>query len=311
MKNNNNDLVTIAVPTYNRLETLKRTLKSIQAQTYTNIEILISDNCSKGEEIQKYLVDFSKSEPRCTVYFQEKNIGSINNFNFLKEKRNGSYFMWLADDDFIAPNYIESCVNFFKSNEDYVLVGGNVSYIRPDNTLSTVEKTIIENDCAKERVLNYYKNVDDNGIFYGLYRSHVLNNINMLPLLGGDLFFIAEVAFQGKISTTSETWIHREASRLFIKKPWKNQCKSVGLPFYAKHVPWHWVALENCYAIKNSKMISNNLTNNNDLGNDIFHLILKKHIYSGFSLRKRIIAKISMFHYENFIEKKRHQKPAS
>ena len=44
-------LVTVGIPTYNRPEGLERTLACITQQTYPNLEIIISDNCSPGPEV--------------------------------------------------------------------------------------------------------------------------------------------------------------------------------------------------------------------------------------------------------------------
>ncbi|MBU4370171.1 glycosyltransferase [Patescibacteria group bacterium] len=50
MNNNNQQLVSVGIPTYNRPESLRRTLECITSQTYKNLEIIISDNCSPNQE---------------------------------------------------------------------------------------------------------------------------------------------------------------------------------------------------------------------------------------------------------------------
>ena len=53
---NKHPLVSVGIPTYNRPKGLKRLLKQIQNQTYKNIEIIVSDNCSENEKKLKKLL---------------------------------------------------------------------------------------------------------------------------------------------------------------------------------------------------------------------------------------------------------------
>lgn len=64
-------LVSIGIPTYNRSEGLKRPLNCVVNQTYKNLEIIISDNCSSNAVIQKVILNFAKIE-EC-VNFLEQN----------------------------------------------------------------------------------------------------------------------------------------------------------------------------------------------------------------------------------------------
>lgn len=101
-------LVTIAIPTYNRADVhLKDALASALKQTYQNIEIIVSDNCSTdGTEI------FMRglSDRRIRYYRRDKNIGPNNNFNFCLEQAKGAYFLLLPDDDLIDEDFVESCM---------------------------------------------------------------------------------------------------------------------------------------------------------------------------------------------------------
>jgi len=101
-------LITIAIPTYNRADKfLKDTLKCALNQTYQNIEILVSDNCSTDntEELVR-----SFEDPRLTYYKQQENLGSYGNMNFLLKKAKGHYFHMYHDDDRIDLDFIESCM---------------------------------------------------------------------------------------------------------------------------------------------------------------------------------------------------------
>ncbi|GJM30953.1 MAG: hypothetical protein DHS20C17_35880 [Cyclobacteriaceae bacterium] len=84
MFNPEKPLVTIAIPTYNRADTyLKHTLQSAKDQSYQNVEIIVSDNCSI-DQTEKVVKEFD--DPRIRYVKHSQNIGHYNNFKFCIEQ---------------------------------------------------------------------------------------------------------------------------------------------------------------------------------------------------------------------------------
>lgn len=107
-------LVSIGIPTYNRAASfLAETLESALDQTYSNIEIIVSDNCS--EDHTEDLVN-SLSDPRIRYFKQEENIGSFRNNNFCLQQAQGEYFLLLHDDDLIDVDFLETCLLAVREN---------------------------------------------------------------------------------------------------------------------------------------------------------------------------------------------------
>ena len=101
-------LVTIGMPTCNRAGSyLRQSLESAVNQTYPNIEIVVSDNCSTDdtEAVVKKIKD-----SRIRYFKQTENIGPYKNFNFCLQQANGKYFLILSDDDLIDPDFINVCL---------------------------------------------------------------------------------------------------------------------------------------------------------------------------------------------------------
>ena len=101
-------LVSIGIPTYNRADGyLRNALESALAQTYDNIEVIVSDNCSTDdtEDLIK-----SYTDKRIRYFRQENNLGVEGNFNYCVEQARGEYFLLLCDDDLIDPDFVETCV---------------------------------------------------------------------------------------------------------------------------------------------------------------------------------------------------------
>jgi glycosyltransferase involved in cell wall biosynthesis len=106
-------LVTIGITTYNRADYLKQALQSATAQTYPNLEVIVSDNCSTdttGAVIEGF------ADPRIRYVRQAVNIGPQNNYNFCLSQARGAYFLLLHDDDLIDPDFIDVCVDAVNGN---------------------------------------------------------------------------------------------------------------------------------------------------------------------------------------------------
>ena len=101
-------LVTIAIPTYNRANGyLRNAIECALRQTYQNVEIVVSDNCS-SDNTEDVVKGFS--DQRVRYFRQQVNIGANNNFNFCLERANGKYLLLLHDDDLIDDDFIEVCM---------------------------------------------------------------------------------------------------------------------------------------------------------------------------------------------------------
>ena len=110
-------LVSVGIPTYNRPEGLRRTLECITRQTYKNLEIIVSDNCSPVSQTEEVVRESIAKDSRIHYFRQQKNMGPTFNFKFVLEKATGEYFMWAADDDEWESFFIEKCLDEFRRIE--------------------------------------------------------------------------------------------------------------------------------------------------------------------------------------------------
>ena len=141
-------LVTIGIPTYNRADTyLKEAIESALNQTYPNLEIIISDNCS-GDDTGLIVESFN--DPRIKYYRHNKNIGANNNFNFSLQKATGIFFLLLHDDDLIDEDFVETCMDVGKDRIDIGIIRTGTRVIDSEGnvlneTLNTVDGLSTEN----------------------------------------------------------------------------------------------------------------------------------------------------------------------
>jgi glycosyltransferase involved in cell wall biosynthesis len=102
-------LVTIAIPTYNRAESyFPVAFRSALSQTYSNLDIVVSDNCS-SDRTQAMVRDIK--DPRVRYFRHDPGIGQKNNYNFCFEQATGSYVLLLHDDDVIDCDFVSSCMD--------------------------------------------------------------------------------------------------------------------------------------------------------------------------------------------------------
>ena len=108
-----NYLLTIAIPTYNRKELLKRALNSIIPQLNSQIEVLVSDNASDDgtdEMITEYY-------PMVRYIKNAKNMGWDYNFLQCYREAKGEYVIILGSDDRIATGCIDYLTDFLEGND--------------------------------------------------------------------------------------------------------------------------------------------------------------------------------------------------
>lgn len=112
-------LVSVGLMTYQRPKEFIRSFKSIVGQTYQNLEIIVSENYSPGFDEKAALVKKTLKKDKRISYFQHKpNKGIYFNINFVLKKATGKYFMWAADDDYWAPEYIAKLVRELENHPE-------------------------------------------------------------------------------------------------------------------------------------------------------------------------------------------------
>jgi glycosyltransferase involved in cell wall biosynthesis len=106
--------VTIAIPTLNRAGYLRLALESALAQSYGNIEVVVSNNASTDETAR---VLASCSDPRLRVVQQTGLLPMTENWNACVAAATGDYFLLLSDDDLLDPGAVEALVAAYSVQE--------------------------------------------------------------------------------------------------------------------------------------------------------------------------------------------------
>lgn len=109
------DLVSIIMPSYNCGKYVEETIRSVQAQTYQNWEIIFMDDCSKDDTILKVSALRDK-DSRIHLYQNISNLGAaVSRNNALREAK-GRWIAFLDSDDTWEPEKLEKQVKFMEEN---------------------------------------------------------------------------------------------------------------------------------------------------------------------------------------------------
>lgn len=204
MTSNSNPVLSIGLPVYNGEKFIKICLDSIIIQTFKDFELIISDNCSTDRtyEICKEYVDKDK---RIKLFRQQKNMGSIWNFNFVLNQARGEFFAWTAVDDILLPSFFEKNINKLIEDKTVVCSTSQVqsfgaktdSLIKKstDTLIQRVEKrfrkrfVFVKNYSAignyEENIRSYLKLRGHQHLFYGVYRTEQLKKFFVFENITG------------------------------------------------------------------------------------------------------------------------------
>lgn len=215
-----NDLVTIGLVTYNRSFLLREVIDSLLAQTYTNFELIISDDCS-SDDTQKICEQYARKDDRIRYIRHNKNIGGVNNFNFVLKRARGEYFMWAADDDLWEPDFILELVSAHKRREDAVVAfcdhdiadfSGIV--IRKNSLLFPEDKYLTSYQRFKLFLLSQ---TDKNSYMYGVFKKKylgdrvIIRSFKSVPHIysSPDTLFNLEMLVRGPYISVPRTLYHK------------------------------------------------------------------------------------------------------
>lgn len=145
-------LLSIIIPTYNRVDFLDNTLYSIVKQIIfynleNTLEILISNNNSTDSTDNLITFYKIKYPDIHFIYFKnDKNIGGVKNFLKLLDNINGSYWYFIGDDDLLADNCLLDVLNCLNENNNVPIFIFN----QQNNIISFENKLITIEECANK-----------------------------------------------------------------------------------------------------------------------------------------------------------------
>lgn len=145
-------LVTVYMPTFNRLELLKRAVDSVLSQDYENIELIVVDDGSSDGTVA-YLAELAKFEPTLRYFVNETNSGACVSRNKAIAEARGEFITGLDDDDYFLPNRISSFVQAWDARQANIIALFADSFFEKPGGKKTLSKRkrLVGKSCLYER----------------------------------------------------------------------------------------------------------------------------------------------------------------
>lgn len=109
------ELISVIMPSYNCGEYVEETIRSVQAQTYKNWEIIFVDDCSSDNTMKKVL-SMSLEDHRIRVSQNSENSGAAVSRNKALRETKGRWIAFLDSDDIWEPTKLEKQIKFMEEN---------------------------------------------------------------------------------------------------------------------------------------------------------------------------------------------------
>ncbi len=210
--------VSIGLPVFNGEDYLDKAINSILAQTYSDFELIISDNAST-DGTQTICEAYAAKEHRIHYYRHETNRGAAWNYNYAFSRARGDYFKWVPHDDMHAPEYLERCVAILDQHPTVVLCYPQTVII--DENGQELKKYIDGLNLRSPKAHERYELFQEHYRFgtgalcnaiLGLTRTKLLQTTPLIgSYSGSDIVLLGELVLLGEIYEISEALFFRRS----------------------------------------------------------------------------------------------------
>jgi len=191
--------VSIGLPVYNGEKYLRKTLDNLLKQSFLNIEIVISDDCST-DKTRDICREYSNKDLRVRYFRQNYNFGMpVKNFRFVLDNARGEYFMFASHDDSWSVTCIEELVNVLDNDPECSLAFSNYKI---KNLQGQEEINInVSSSVSGSKFIRYMKRIVDvqPALIFGLFRRKIVNNKDLILADMFTIHFGNVMALRGKI----------------------------------------------------------------------------------------------------------------
>ena len=214
-------LLSVGLFVYNGARFLEETLASILNQTFTDFELIISDNASTdrtGEISEAY----ARRDDRIRYYRSEKNMGAGWNVRHVYELATGKYFKQAAADDVLEPDFLLRCVEILESDPDCVVAYTRTKEVDENGTFikNYVEPMKIDSD---DPVTQFRAILEGGGMHYQIFGVMRMSALRKIPPQGSyinaDGVLLARMSLLGRF--------HEIPEYLFISRRHAGQSSAV------------------------------------------------------------------------------------
>ena len=109
--------ITVVIPTFNRRERLKNAVESVLFETRVPINVHIFDN-SSTDDTEDYVTKAMVKDHRIVYNRNDHNVGPLKNYSLALQSVKSTYYVPLADDDWLLPNFLFDAFHMLEAHKD-------------------------------------------------------------------------------------------------------------------------------------------------------------------------------------------------
>lgn len=208
-------VISIGLPVHNGARFLATSIDSVLAQTFTDFELIISDNAST-DETEAICRAYAARDPRIRYFRQPDNVGAARNWNIVVELARGEFFKWASANDYCVPQTLEQCLEVMRAEPEVVLCYGKTQLIDDAGNLLRVYPHDLEVLDARPstRFRRLCLELRLNNAQSGLHRLAALRRTGVeRSYPTGDTVLAAELALYGRFRRLPEVHLYRRLGR--------------------------------------------------------------------------------------------------
>ena len=193
--------VSIGLPVFNGERYLAEAIESILNQSFTDFELIISDNGST-DKTHDICMHYKNKDERVIYFRNNKNIGAAENYNKVFEIAQGRFFKWAAHDDVLGPRYLKNCLEVLDCDNSVVFCHSLTGKIDENGEL--VGDYDHEMRLMSSRVYQRFHDLivvrHPCVLAFGICRSEILRKTPLIgKYVGSDRVLLGEIGMYGKI----------------------------------------------------------------------------------------------------------------
>lgn len=159
----NQPLVSICIPAYNAAATIGDTIRSALDQVYTNIEIVVVNDCSR-DNTREIVTKFT--DPRIRYIDNDRNLGINANWQKTILEASGEFVILLGHDDMLLPSCVERLVDVFSRNPRVGMIGFRARVVPHGNVTWRPEYGEITPEGLKDSLIRFVNITPPSEIMY-------------------------------------------------------------------------------------------------------------------------------------------------
>jgi glycosyltransferase involved in cell wall biosynthesis len=223
--------VSIGLPVFNGEHYIEEALDSILAQTYSDFELIISDNAStdRTEEICRA---YTARDERIRYFRNETNLGAAKNFNCVFELSSGEYFKWASYDDVLGPEFLSRCITVLDQEPSIILCHAKTGRIDEHSALVGVYEEYqylrLSSRKPHERFFDLIRFNHSCNIVFGVTRASALGMTSLIgPYPASDRVLLAQLALIGQLYEIPDILFYRRDHPQTTWRVWGDKLERV------------------------------------------------------------------------------------